>query len=283
MPTNKPDEVGDKTSIASKEEREKASERSTINAVVIHEAIREEGTDELKRPSRALAWSGLASGLSMGFSLISQGLIGSYLVGVVWAPLVSGFGYTIGFLIVVLGRQQLFTENTLTAIIPLLHERTLKVFLNVLRLWGVVLVANLVGAFVVAWFAGSSGVFQPQARDIFLEIGQRAISPGFTTVLFGGIFGGWLIALMVWLLPAAESARVWVIIIITYFVGLGGFSHVIAGSVETLYLVALGRITFITYLQGFLLPCLIGNIVGGVLIVAVINHGQVVAGRSRRK
>lgn len=107
-------------------ERKEAKERSAISAAVVHEAIREEGMSELKRSSSALMWSGFAAGLSMGFSLIATGLIERYLPGISWAPLISSFGYTIGFLIVVLGRQQLFTENTLTAIIPLLHERSLK-------------------------------------------------------------------------------------------------------------------------------------------------------------
>ncbi len=118
---------------------------------------------------------------------------------------------------------------------------------------------------------------------MFLEIGLKAIQPGFTIVLLSGIFAGWLIALMVWLLPAAETARTWVIIIITYIVGLGGMSHVIAGSAETFYLVAVGNISFTTYFLGFLVPSLIGNIIGGVSIVAAINHAQVVSGSRKNK
>jgi formate-nitrite transporter family protein len=107
------------------DEREKkiAEDRAFAGANVIHEAIRKQGEEELRRTSSGLAWSGLAAGLSMGFSMVTQGLLSAHLPDVPWKPLVSKFGYSIGFLIVVLGRQQLFTENTLTPIIPLLQRR----------------------------------------------------------------------------------------------------------------------------------------------------------------
>src|SRR5690349_8167211 len=89
-----------------------AEERSSPRVHVVHEAIRIEGEEELKRTSSALAWSGLAAGLSMGFSLVTEGLLRSHLPDTPWRPLVSKLGYSAGFLFVVLGRQQLFTENT---------------------------------------------------------------------------------------------------------------------------------------------------------------------------
>jgi formate-nitrite transporter family protein len=259
-------------------EQKEAKERSAISAAIVHAAIKEEGTAELSRPSSALAWSGLAAGLSMGFSLICQGLISAHLPGSAWAPLLSSLGYTVGFLIVVLARQQLFTENTLTAVIPVLEDWKLKNLLNMLRLWIIVLATNLIGIFIVTAVVAHTTVFSPEAKAAFTEIGQEAMQYGFAATLLKGIFAGWLIALMVWLLPAAETARIWVIIIITYFVGLAGLSHVIAGSADTFYLVAIGKISFIEYLGGFLVPALIGNIIGGVTIVAAINHAQVVAG-----
>ena len=141
------------------------------------------------------------------------------------------------------------------------------------------MISNLVGAFLIALYAADSAVFPPETKKMLLQIGLKAISPGASTVFLSAILAGWLIALMVWLMPAAETMKVWVIIIITYFIGLGGMSHVIAGSVETLYLVVRGNISFLTYFEGYLIPTLLGNIIGGVLIVAVINHGQVVAGK----
>ncbi|HLN46594.1 MAG: formate/nitrite transporter family protein [Chloroflexota bacterium] len=152
-----------------------------------------------------------------------------------------------------------------------------------MRLWVVVLTSNLIGVFVVTWVIANTTIFEPEVKNMFFEIGLKAMQPDFTTVLLSAIFAGWLIALMVWLLPAAETARTWVIIIITYIVGLGGLSHVIAGSAETFYLVAVGNISFTTYFLGFLVPSLIGNIIGGVSIVAAINHAQVVSGSRKKK
>jgi formate/nitrite transporter FocA (FNT family) len=108
-------------------------------------AIRYDGEEELNRPISALAWSGLAAGMSMGFSLVAEALFRTYLPDQPWRPLITSLGYPLGFLIVIIGRQQLFTENTLTAIIPLLARRNTATLLRVARLWTVVLVANPCG------------------------------------------------------------------------------------------------------------------------------------------
>ena len=259
-------------------EQQEAEHRGAPTGRVIYKTILQEGEDELSRPSSALFWSGLAAGLSMGFSMIAEGLLSTYLPDASWQPLVAKFGYSAGFLIVILGRQQLFTENTLTPVLPLLQRKTAAALRNVLRLWGVVLVANLIGALAVALVAAHTNAFDPPVREAFAEIGRKAMSHGFGTVLLRGIFAGWLIALMVWLLPFAETARVWVIIFITYLVGLGGFSHIIAGSVETFTLAAMGKTSWLAVLGGYAVPTLIGNVIGGVTLVAALNHAQVVSG-----
>jgi formate/nitrite transporter FocA (FNT family) len=264
----------------SESEQAEIERRAAIRVVVVHEAIRKEGEAELSRPSSALAWSGFAAGLSMGFSLAGEGLIRSHLPEASWTPLLAKFGYTFGFVIVVLGRQQLFTENTLTAIVPLLMWRTWSCLKNVLRLWAVVLLTNLAGVCLFAWVIGNTGVFSPEAKEAFSQIGRAAMQHSFGTIFLKGIFGGWLIALMVWLLPAAEVARVGIIIIMTYLVGLGELSHIVAGSVEAFYLVGTGQASFGAFLVSYALPTLLGNIIGGVSIAAALNHAQVVAGET---
>jgi formate/nitrite transporter FocA (FNT family) len=259
-------------------EQKEVQERSAPSGKIIYKAILKEGEEELARSSSALFWSGLAAGLSMGFSMVAEGLLMAYLPDTPWRPLISKFGYSAGFLIVILGRQQLFTENTLTPVLPFLQKKTGATAGNVLRLWTVVLVANLIGAFILAWVVAQSNAFQLEIRSAFAEIGHKALEPGFWTVLLRGIFAGWLIALMVWLLPFAETARVWVIILLTYLVGLGGFSHIIAGGIETFTVAALGEESWTKVFVGFIIPALIGNILGGVLLVAMLNHAQVVAG-----
>lgn len=259
-------------------QQEEAEERSSPSGAVVYKAILKEGEDELKRPSSALFWSGLAAGMSMSFSLICEGLLRAHLPDAQWRSAVAKLGYSIGFLIVVLGRQQLFTENTLTPMLPLLKKKKFDVFLNVMRLWLVVFVANMIGALVVALMIAKTSVFEAHQRDTFVAIGREAMDPQWHTILLRGIFAGWLIALMVWLLPFAEAARVYVIIIITYFVGLGHFSHVIAGAVEVFTLAAATDTSWFDVIGHYLVPTLIGNIIGGVTLVAAINHAQVVSG-----
>lgn len=259
-------------------EEQEIHEKSAASAHIVHEAIMKEGREELERPTSALWWSGLAAGLAMGFSLVMEGLLRSRLPNAEWRPLIAKLGYPIGFLIVVLGRQQLFTENTLTPILPLMKEKTAKCLFNVLRLWAVVLIANIVGAIAFAYVAARTPAFEPEVKTAFSEIGAEGMKHGFGTVLLRGIFAGWLIALMVWLLPVAETARVAVIIIITYLVGLSHSSHIIVGSVEAWYRVAGGNATVGQCVGGFMVPALIGNIIGGVSLVAALNHAQVVAG-----
>lgn len=216
----------------------------------------------------------------MGFSLMAEGILHAHIGSIHhWRPVVTAFGYCFGFLFVILGRQQLFTENTLTVILPLLQEKSLKILRNVLRLWGVVLAANLVGALAFAWVLAHSTTSDEELRRAYHEVSEKSASlRGWWTILLRGIFAGWLIALMVWLLPAAETARVWVIILITWLVKAAGLTHVIAGAVEVFYLTTTGAMGWGHGLAGYLLPTLIGNIIGGVALVASLNHAQVVSG-----
>lgn len=262
----------------SKADRDQIQERTAIGAHIVLEAVLQEGEDELKRPSSALAWSGLAAGLSMGFSLIAEAILHAHLPDVSWRPLVSKLGYSVGFLIVILGRQQLFTENTLTVILPLLRRKNLSTVMQVIRLWTVVLGANLAGSLLFAWCITAVDAFEPQVRQSFAAISKDAMQANFQVTMVRGIFAGWLIALTVWLLPAAQSARVSIIVIITYWVGLGSFSHIVAGSVKVFHLVDIGAASYTDYLLKFFIPTLIGNIIGGVSLVAALNYAQVVAG-----
>lgn len=263
-------------------EQQEVKERTRPGAVVLHEAIREEGERELRRPVSALAWSGLASGLSMGFSLIAEGLIQASLPDQPWRPLLTKLGYTVGFLIVVLGHQQLFTENTLTAVLPFLNKRSVSNLKRLLRLWVVVLGTNLIGGFLIAWVLGHTKVFQPEVQHAFAEISFKSLEGGFGIHFLRAIFAGWLIALMVWLLPGAKSSEMGVIFFITYLVGLGELVHIVIGSVFVLYLVTTGAASWGAYFGQFMLPTLLGNITGGVTLVAVLNYGQVAPQANRK-
>jgi formate/nitrite transporter FocA (FNT family) len=260
----------------SDQQEEEVESQSRPNAALIHETIRAEGESELERTAGALLLSGLAAGLSMGFSLVAQGELHANLPDGPARVLLTPLGYAIGFLIVVLGRQQLFTENTLTPILPLLHNRDRSTLGRVLRLWGLVLTANILGTWLFAAAVAHTSVFEPEITHAFAEIGAPALQSGFAHTFMRAIFAGWLIALMVWLLPATEGSRPLIILIITYVVGLSGFAHIIVGSVECAFLVQIGKASVIDYVTVFFVPTLLGNVVGGVALVAVLNYGQVV-------
>lgn len=259
---------------------DEAAERRSPSSRVVHEAILAEGVEELGRPSSALFWSAIAAGLSMGFSLVGQATLRAHLPTAEWQPLVVKLGYSIGFLIVILGRQQLFTENTLTPILPLLDRNANVTIVHVLRLWAVVLVGNLLGAVVFAFAIQHTDLLSPEVKDAVSEIGREALAPGFGVVLLRGVLAGWLIALIVWLLPAAQTAHVWVILVITWLIGVGHFSHVIAGSIDVFALASAGKTSWTDAVLGFTVPSLLGNVAGGVTLVACLNHAQVKSGQS---
>jgi formate-nitrite transporter family protein len=249
--------------------------RTAPSVLEIHEAIRSEGEHELSRPVLALFVSGLAAGLSMGFSFLAEAALSSGLPEQAWTDLISKLGYSVGFLIVILGRQQLFTENTLTPIIALFSHPSRACFYKLARLWVVVLLANLVGATLFAAFLAFTPVVDPSILDPMERISLHVVKPSAYSIFLRAILGGWLIALMVWLLPFAETARPWVILIITYLVGVGHLAHIIAGSVEVLYGVFFGLIPIGKAVGGFMLPALAGNVVGGVALVSMLHHAQI--------
>jgi formate/nitrite transporter FocA (FNT family) len=193
---------------------------------------------------------------------------------------VAKLGYSVGFLFAVLGRQQLFTEDTLVAVLPFLAAPAWRTLGRVARVWAVILAANVAGAALFAWAIAAPDLFSPEHRDAFAEIGERAHAPSGQALFVRGVFGGWLIALMVWMLPVARSARFFVIVTVTWLVGAAELSHVVAGSAEVLHLVVLGEVGLGAYLA-WLGPVLLGNSVGGVTLVAALNHAQVVAGNGK--
>ena len=263
-------------------EQKQVEKRAAISVHVVHAAIYQEGLDELRRTSSALAWSALAAGMSMGFSLLAEALLLANLPDEVWRPLISKGRYAVGFLIVILGRQQLFTENTLIVVLPLLRERSRDALAAVLRLWGVVLAANLLGTFVFALLIAKAFTFTPAVTSALAAATAGAVPASFGTGFVRAVFAGWLIALTIWLLPAAATSRVTIIFILTYLIGLGGFYHCIAGSVKVLYAVMTGTADWTGFLFHFLPPVLLGNIAGGVALVAALGHAQVASGEPRK-
>lgn len=256
-------------------ERRQAEEGAVLGPLVIHEIVREQGEQELQRSFGGLAWSGLAAGLSIGFSFVGQAYLQAGLPEASWSRLVDSFGYSLGFLIVILGQQQLFTETTLTALIPTLTQRNLPTLLGTLRVWGIVLGANLIGTFIFGVISAQHGVFAPDAYTAMSTLSARTMAHPFWQTTVGAGAAGWLIGLMVWLLPGAGPARPLIIILLTYTVAMCQFPHIIAGSVEASFGVFAGHASIGDYLWRFLAPTLLGNTIGGTALVALLNHAPI--------
>jgi len=263
---------GKDSALLDSDERQQAAEHAAPKALVIHEVLREEGEAELERTAGALFWSGLAAGLSMGFSLLTLAFLRAALPHEPWNDVLSSLGYCVGFVIAVLGRQQLFTETTLTATLPLLIRRDVETFGALMRMWAIVLVSNLIGTLIFAWLVSLPGLFAEPVKVALAEIGTEIVSGPFWPTVFKAILAGWLIALMVWLLPGAKSAKLFVIILLTYVVSLGHFPHIVAGSADAAYAVFSGHARLRSYVFGFLIPTLAGNTIGGVALAAILNH-----------
>lgn len=246
-------------------------------AALLHETIRREGEEELLRTTWALAWSAIAAGLTMGFSFVAEALLYQHMPDVAWQELVTKFGYSVGFLIVILGRQQLFTENTLTPILQMLSRFNRKTTFQVFRLWSIVLCGNIVGTTVFAAILAFSSLFTRDTKHIFLQLARSAMETHNGNLFLSAIFAGWLIALLVWVLPYANTAKVSIIIIVTYLIGLGGFAHIVAGTTKMMYAVFTGEFGWRAMLYQYFLPTLSGNMVGGITFVALIHHAQIFA------
>ncbi len=247
---------------------------SRLSAAEIFDRVTSGAHDELDRPKHNLAFSGLAAGLSMGLSGMSVAVGLSVLGSSPGAEAISFLGYPLGFLVVILGRQQLFTENTLFPVALVLETR--RHLASTGKLWATVLFTNLLGALLFAALAVvTSAIPEPVAAQLRI-LGTEAGDQGFTQVFWTAVVAGWMIALVAWLVTASTSTsgQILVIVLLTYVVGLGHFAHSIAGSAEVLTAVLAGDLP-VTSLLTWVSAAVLGNTVGGVVIVALFNYGQV--------
>ncbi|MGE5470520.1 MAG: formate/nitrite transporter family protein [Bacteroidota bacterium] len=259
----------------SEELAEQVEKRTTSPTPIIYGAVRQLGEDEMDRPAVSLWWSGFAAGLSISFSLLAQANLAMHLPDAPWRHLVVAMGYPVGFLIVVLSRQQLFTENTITVILPVLAEPTGKNLGRAARLWGIVLAANLAGTLAVALFLAFTPAVPTDVRTEMLTISRHTLDHDWVEMGFLGIISGYLMATLVWLIPSAGVAQFHIVFLITYLIAQGEFTHIVAGSVEAFLLLAIGEIALGQMITGFTLPVLAGNIVGGTALFALISYAQV--------
>ena len=256
-------------------EADDIEERSSPRTPVIYEIVRRLGEEEMARPVVSLWWSGVAAGLSISFSLLAQAILQVHLPDAPWRPLVTDLGYSVGFVMVVMSRQQLFTENTVTAVLPVMASLTMANASKMGRLWIIVLLANFAGTFVAAMFLTYTPTLSPDLYNGMLDISHHITGHSFSEMFFRGIAAGFLMAAMVWLIPSAEAAQFYVIVLMTYLISAGSFAHIVAGSVEAFLLVLAAQMTPLSMFSDFAIPVLAGNIVGGTALFALIAYAQV--------
>lgn len=252
---------------------EEIDERARLSSPTIYEIVAREGREELARPLQSLAWSGFVAGLCISFSLFGEGFLKAHLPEGNFF-LIENLGYTLGFLIVILGRFQLFTENTITVVLPLLEKMRWLSLYKTLKLWVVVLTTNLVGTFFVAWLVSTFSIFSPDMMEVLVDISHHAVMRDPGLIFLQALPAGFLIAALVWMLPSSENFEFWVIIVITYVIAIGDFAHVVAGSVEMFLLILENEITILAGAKYLAAACG-GNIVGGTGLFAVLAYAQV--------
>ena len=270
--------AGRRTSVGSgvtEREVEDIEERSVPRTPVIYEIVRRLGAEEMARPVVSLWWSGVAAGLSISFSLLAQAILWTHLPDAPWRPLVASLGYSLGFVMAVLSRQQLFTENTVTVVLPVMAEFNLENLRGLARMWTVVFLANVAGTLFAAVFCTFMPVLPPELRDGMIAVSSQILHHTWLEMVFMSIGAGFLMAAMVWLLPGAEAAQFHVVVVMTWLIAAGGFMHVVAGSMEAFMLAFNGSLGFWAMLGDFLVPVLIGNIVGGTALFALLAYAQV--------
>jgi len=247
-----------------------------LSALEIHENIRAPAVEELERPASSLLFSSLAAGMLIGFSFLASGFV-SYYAPEPYKHAFASMAYPVGFMFVIMGRSELFTENTLEPVIPLLHKRDGKTLRQMLRMWGLLIVGNMVGAALFAWILAATTMIDPALHPTLQKLAGEAMQGGFGQVFYLAIFGGWLIALLAWLLASTVDsiAQLFLIWVTTVPIAAFHFRHSIAGSVEVFYRAASGTSGWGEVLGGFVVPALIGNAIGGVILVALFNYAQV--------
>ena len=257
-------------------DKQKIEERVSLRADQIFEIVRRDGLEELARPVASLFWSAVAAGLAIGFSVIAEAALTARLpADMPGHGLVADLGYTIGFILVIMGRLQLFTENTITPVLPIMNAPSAANFSRLTRLWIVVLFGNVLGATVFAAFMMLTPAISAEMQDAIIKMSLHAAEGGFWDVLVRGVGAGFLIAVLVWMLANMTTGELLTVFLVTYVIAAAEFSHVIAGSVEMAALMITGTFDAYQAIVGFWLPALIGNIIGGTALFAVLAYAQI--------
>ena len=254
---------------------------SRPSAQEIYQQVASSAREELSRTSVALAISALAGGIFMGLSALGNAIVVSMWSDSHLATFVGKMFYPLGFIVVILGRAQLFTENTLYPVALVLAER--RHLWHTFRLWGVVLPSNVLGALAFASLATLTPALRPEFVHSLSQLGLEAANRPASTIFWSGVMAGWIIAAAAWLISGSHSisGNILIIWLLTFVVGLGGFAHCIAGSGEVFAAILTHEAPWTTFPAWFF-PAVLGNICGGVGLVTILEYGQVIYDKDQR-
>ena len=246
------------------------------NAEEIHQAVSEEGVDELDRPKSSLFWSALAAGIVVTTSLIAEGVLEHSIPKTGWRDLLVSLGYSVGFLMVILGRMQLFTESTISAILPFVSKPSRAAGLKTARLWAIVIIGNFLGTAIAAGILSSGSIGKPEHFDAMIEVSKSIMQRDAFSTFLNAIPAGFIIAVLAWTWPNARNGSAfWVILVLTWLIGAAGYTHSIVGSAEAFILLFNGYSSAQFTILGFMMPAVLGNLLGGAGIFALLAHAQV--------
>jgi formate-nitrite transporter family protein len=248
----------------------------------ILEAEVDQAVGELKRPMHGIVMSGLIAGFGVGVTVLAIALVMTLGADVLSDPvlrLLIGNAYAIGFIIVIMANTDLFTEYTTIALLPVLTGRA--PIREVVRLWGLIYVANLVGGFLFAWLLVSIGPSLEIARtEVFSEIGMRVAGRAWWVILLSALLAGWLMGLLSWLIASSKQTIAQIVFcwLIAMTIGLGDLPHAVVGAIEMFAALLIDGPLGPGLAVYFLVWTLAGNIIGSGIFACVIRYSVLIRG-----
>jgi formate/nitrite transporter FocA (FNT family) len=249
--------------------------KDTLTSPEIYVEIAREGIEEMARPSISLFWSAIAAGFLISFSLLFKAVLHVETAGLAAGHAIESLGYTFGFVLVIYSRLQLFTENTITPVLPTVVTPSSQNIGNLSRVWGISLTANFIGTAIMALLFAKTTMVTPETLSAMLEISHKVAELGFWPSLIKGLPSGLLIAALVWMRPSSGESFLGLILLVTYVIAVADFTHIVVGSCEMFLLAWSGEAAMSGLALNSMLPTLIGNIVGGTMLFALIAWAQI--------
>ncbi|QLK25299.1 formate/nitrite transporter family protein [Natrinema zhouii] len=245
--------------------------RDRFSADEVFQRIVAAADEEVTSGSRELFFSGIAAGFAITITVL---LYASLYASTDGHPILSALLYPLGFIYIIIGGYQLYTENTLPPV-ALSLERIASIP-ALLRHWTIVLAGNFTGSAIGAATLAWGGVFSPEAADAAMYLGTHGMETAWLDLFFKATFAGLIVAGVVWVEYSARETIARIVIVYMAFLAIpiGNLFHVVTSFTEMAYVVFLGEVALFAGLSQFVLPVLLGNTIGGILLVTVVNYFQ---------